>query len=345
MKKLTATVLFTSSALIASGCATAPASQSTDSDAAPAQSQTNSFTLDENVRGELTSASLFNYNDGSRYETFQLEAESDQLIRLELVSSFEGTFSVFNRLNEQVASGSPVSFQTNDLGPWLIAVNGYDAESFGPFRFKATVLDIEARDRISEGEVVNGWLANNGDTTLQFTVAEEQLFQIDLRSDDFDALLEVNGVGISALEDDDGGEDSNSRIVEVLAPGNYQIVARSYDGDGGLFELEVVALEVSFDTNRDLTAPATVNGWMLNDEDLYQLTIEQDGWYVIEMRSEAIDSFIYLEGNNEFYAEDDDSAGGLDSRLEVELEAGVYSLSAQTYDGGTGEYTLTVNPQ
>ncbi|EAR09694.1 hypothetical protein [Reinekea blandensis] len=450
MDKLVATVLFTSTAFIASGCTTVPTSQSTASDTALSQSQVVTFKLDESVRGELTSASQLNYNNGSRYKVFQLnDAEADAIVQLDMQSSFEGSFSVFNSLNERIASGSPARFQTNDLGPWLIAVNGDDADNYGPFRFKATTVDIELRDRISEGEVVNGWLGENDETTLQFSVAETKLFQIDLRSDDFDAVLAVNGDQISTLEDDDGGESENSRIVEALSPGDYQIVvrsyegngglfdlevaaldvefatnldltvpstvngwlstneektfqltveeeqlfkidlrsndfdtklaimgdqiatledddggegensqlvealspgtyqiiARSYDGDGGMFEIEVAALDVEIDTNRELTAPAVVNGWMRSDEDMYQLTIQQDGWYVIEMRSEVVDSVITLRGSDDFYAEDDDSAGGQDSRLEVELAAGVYELFAQTYDGGSGQYRLTVNPR
>lgn len=449
MKKIAATALLTSSAFIATGCATAPASQSAASGEALSPSQLVTFKIDEDVRGELTTASQINYNNGSRYEIFQLDAESDTVIQLELLNSFEGSFSVYNRLNERVTSGSPARFQTNDFGPWLIAVNGDSSATFGPFRFEATVIDVELPVSISEGEAVNGWLADGGETTLQFTVSEEQLFQIDLRSTDFDAMLEINGDQISTLEDDDGGEDENSRLVEILSPGNYQVVARSYEGNGGLFELEVsvldvafetnldltvpatvngwlanngentyqftvaeeqlfkidlrsndfdaslelngdriatledddggegsnsqivevlspgnyqivarsydgdggtfelglAALEVTIDTNRDLTVPANINGWMRSDEDQYQLTIEQDGWYVIEMRSDAVDSLITLEGSDDFYAEDDDGAGGQDSRLEVELEAGVYNLVAQTYDGGSGEYRLTVNPQ
>ncbi|MFH7244838.1 MAG: PPC domain-containing protein [Spirulina sp.] len=68
-----------------------------------------------------------------------------------------------------------------------------------------------------------------------------QVVTITLESEDFDPVLSLqNSIGEEIAFNDDFGGSLNSRIVaELPADGTYRVVARSYSGNGGDFDLVV----------------------------------------------------------------------------------------------------------
>lgn len=92
---------------------------------------------------------------------------------------------------------------------------------------------------LEPGEPVNGWLQGTAPNQYSFTVALPGRFEFDLRSDEFDTVLEVEGVSL-ALEDDDGGDGSNSRLEAELPAGRYQVRVRGFGSeDSGRYTLQV----------------------------------------------------------------------------------------------------------
>ncbi|KGK42281.1 hypothetical protein LH51_08565 [Nitrincola sp. A-D6] len=128
----------------------------------------------------------------------------------------------------------------------------------------------------------------------------------------------------------------------VEQPGDYTLVVSGQDADSyGPFTLDLREVELS-DTDL-LTVPADIRNWLQQDETgHYVLTIEESGFYQIDMQSDEIDSFLVLQGSNGYRTEDDDGGNNLDARIREHLEAGEYQLTVSSYSEEAGFYTLTV---
>ncbi|MDT9694302.1 hypothetical protein Q5762_39405, partial [Streptomyces sp. P9(2023)] len=77
-------------------------------------------------------------------------------------------------------------------------------------------------------------------------------------------------------EDDDSAGNLDARIADFLAPGSYQITARTaYGTDSGLFTLSVATRELPEDVELrnegELTPDETINGWYSGEPLTYQL--------------------------------------------------------------------------
>lgn len=84
---------------------------------------------------------------------------------------------------------------------------------------------------LSLDEAVTGWLEAGASNTYTLEVVSAGEYTLDLRSDDLDTVLEIEGRGLS-LEDDDGGDGTNSRLSQGLAAGSYEVRVRSFGNDG-----------------------------------------------------------------------------------------------------------------
>lgn len=80
--------------------------------------------------------------------------------------------------------------------------------------------------------------------------------------------------------------------------------------------------------------------------DIYTLSIEQEGDYLIDMRSDVFDTYLSLSRDGQEIYQDDDSGGDYNARLEVFLVPGEYQLHAVNVDGSAtpGAYELLVSP-
>ncbi|MHB1297346.1 MAG: Ig-like domain-containing protein [Gemmatimonadaceae bacterium] len=86
--------------------------------------------------------------------------------------------------------------------------------------------------RLPSGQLADLW---------QLTLAAPATLQLDQRSTEIDALLEVrDAAGAIIAQDDDTGGDLNARILKPFAAGSYTLVAMSYDPfKTGSYELSV----------------------------------------------------------------------------------------------------------
>lgn len=127
------------------------------------------------------------------------------------------------------------------------AVGSYSIEAVAPLDL--ATLPTDGRS-VSVGETVNGVLPDSGVTLIDgrhgqaWTLEAEQgqQLEIDLVSEDFDTYLYVVVPGSDEpLFDDDGGDDTNSRLsVGIDAPGTYLVIVSPWSsGSGGSFELSV----------------------------------------------------------------------------------------------------------
>lgn len=112
-------------------------------------------------------------------------------------------------------------------------ISGVDAHSYGPFNVNSRTIELSDADTMTVGTPIDSWL----DTTereITLTIEEAGMYQIEMRADEFDAYLELEGPNDYYREDDDSAGELNARIADFLAPGTYQLTARTaYGTDSG----------------------------------------------------------------------------------------------------------------
>lgn len=326
-----------------------PMEEAEQSQAAETTSGLERLTLDERLRGEITSASELNGNDGSRFERYAISLAQDDIVEISLSGALQGVLALYDDQLQLLDHAETVRYRVEESGDYIVVVSGADAHSYGPFGVNSRVVELTDTDTVTVGEPIDSWLQGSA-RQISLTIEEAGLYQLEMRSDDFDAYLEVTGPNGYAREDDDSAGNLDARIADFLAPGEYTLTARSAYGDGsGVYTLSVEPHELPGDgelrNDGALTPDESFNGWYSGQALSYQVEVEEAGMYQIEMRSNDIDAYLVLEGPNGYYREDDDSAGNLDARIADFLAPGVYELTARTaYGESSGMFTLSMQP-
>ncbi len=198
-----------------------------------------------------------------------------------------------------------------------------------------------------------------GNPAKQYTVKllKDRTYILDLVTKDFDAYLRLlDKAGNQLAEDDDSGGDLNSRIIQSIdKDGDYQIVATSFDGQVGKFNLKVrefilKAEAKARDVGKDgIAITDQINQNSISDlgklGKLFSVNLKAGVTYTIDLESATMDSYFYLfDGKSKLLAHDDDSGGDLNSRIVYRAERdGVFHIIASSLGGDeTGEFTLKV---
>ncbi len=252
-----------------------------------------------------------------------------------------------------------------DVGNFTISVTE------GPGAKPAKVVELKFKDGKAEtkGTLDNESPKYQGKASnpyaLKFTAGKS--YKIDMVSSDFDAYLYlVDKDGQVVGEDDDGGGDLNSRInYQAPQDGTYQVHACSLGNPGnGGYTLTITetgeggGAKAGAGGTKAVALPlkagkAEVKGQLTNDSPKFQgkhskaysVQFEEGKNYQIDMLSTDLDSYVYLVGkNNQVLAQDDDSGGDLNSRINFQAkESGLHTIYACSLgDVGNGNYTLTI---
>lgn len=197
---------------------------------------------------------------------------------------------------------------------------------------------------------------------------------IDMKSDDFDAMLFLVGPGLAeTLADDDGAGRCDARItVRFLEDGIYRVAA-TVNGSRitGVYSLYATTepqppsmipcggpdpgqfLELTVAGTIEIGATG-VTGSLDSGDAVLEDGTYGEAWRLIgvsgrtvriRLESEDFDAFLYLVGSDGVYISDDDSGGDLDSEIHFVFPAdGEYRIIVSSAAGmGTGMYTLTVS--
>ncbi|GAA5235535.1 hypothetical protein FOZ76_04510 [Verticiella sediminum] len=327
----------------------------------PAAQAARELALDGSVRGELTTQSAMNMNDGSRYDVVDVKVPGDKAVRITLDSAFSGVLALY-REGELVEGPSGAQsccgesrgpaalvFQPAADAAYRIAVSGADRRGFGPFSLQASAIDIVNSGALESGKSLTGWLGR--DTPLRgehranvydVNLTEAGLYEFTLRSQDFDAYLQLRGPGVE-LEDDDSAGDLDARISAYLEPGAYSLRAGSLSQEGaGVYTVTSARAELPAGTvlqnDGELTAGQAVMGSISGKPRQYQFTVRERSRLTLTMDSDQFDAYLELRGAG-VALEDDDSGGGSNARLDVVVEPGSYTINASALSGG-GMYRL-----
>ncbi|MCS2608574.1 hypothetical protein [Halomonas dongshanensis] len=304
------------------------------------------LTLGERTQGEITSASEFSGSDGSRFERFALSLEEGDLIEVALSGSLNGRVALFDDQLTLLNAAETVRYRTDAAGDYMVVVSGADAQSFGPFQVLSRTIELSDSDILEVGTPLDSWLQGQS-KAYTLTIEEAGLYQIDMRSDELDAYLEVSGNGVDA-RDDDSGEGYDARVRSYLEPGEYQVNATtSYGESNGIYTISAEPYELpngaELQNSGTLTTGDEITGWYSGSSLSYDVEIDEAGLYQIDMISSDVDAYLELEGPNGYYREDDDGGDQLNARISDFLEPGTYQVTARTaYNDGSGLFTLGV---
>lgn len=280
--------------------------------------------------------------------TIPLRIAEDGVYRIRMASDdFDTVLSLEGNgisLRSDDAEGSN-SMLTARLAPgrYILRASGFQDTINGQYELSVASHALpQGVDDAADGELVPGReltaLYQGQPVTYRLRLDGRKLVELDMRSSEIDSGLRLEGNGVT-LEDDDSGEALNARIATVLPPGDYSVRASAFDAGAGVFTLSATLSDVPADAGGGaLQVGQSRNARLMSGaSDRYTFSIARAGSYLIEMSSDdGVDSLLRLSRDGEEIAADDDSGGGLDARIEEQLEAGDYAVEASSAVGGEG---------
>jgi hypothetical protein len=318
--------------------------------AKPAANQSAPVTeIPASLSGELTSQSAVNLNDGSRNQSFELKLLADTLYRITTSGALQQP-SLLLLTEDNRPVGGPraeqLYMQPEQDGVYRLAVSGQSASEFGPFRIEVSTAEATNEGELQSGADILGRLQGSGTgkgNRYTFQVADKGLYEIILRSSEFDTVLKLRGNGVS-LTDDDSAGGTDSRLLATLDAGNYQLTAAGIDsGDEGIYSLGIKPWElpegIDLIEGAQLELDREYTGMLVSQNQTYSLVVEQAGLLQLSMRSDELDSVLELSGSG-VNAQDDDSGGGQNALISTPVQPGTYRVKASQYGNGEGMFTL-----
>ncbi|MEL1264559.1 PPC domain-containing protein [Pseudoxanthomonas putridarboris] len=325
----------------------------------------------DQVKGEITSGSRVNFSDGSRSALYAFELTENQAVAIEATGAFCGRLTLFSQasgekrgtidlVRSRVECDGDDSRRSNVvtlLSPararYTLAVSGQNPSDYGPFTLSLKPVTIHQGDVLEPGADIHDMMAGER-KTYQLRIKQSGRCQLDMRSSEFDAVLALEGNGISQ-KNDDGGEGTNARIATFLEPGTYRLKADSVEesrGDraAGLYRIQVACNEVAIPTGTRLQDggdlqldAAPITGLLRNESAQYRFTLPTRALVTVDMKSGDFDAKLELTGPG-IGLWDDDGGDSSDARIVTVLEPGTYTVTATKYksDESGGLFTLGI---
>ena len=328
-------------------------------------------------------------NGRGRFHAYRLDATQGQRLLLSAESEQFDTYLVVGRQVGPVldeiktdddggeGTHSRLRFTAPRTGSYIVLVQAFAEEGMGPFTLSAAEAPAPttgATQSLSFGGTEEGTLSETDNEDEEsgkyydqysFRGRAGQRVEIVMASEDFDTYLtlgRLDGCDWEELEsDDDGGEDTNSRLRYVIAEdGEYVVRATSFGENRGSYTLalrERAATPAA--ASRPISAGEPVQGEL--DEEDSVLEADQsfyETWTYqgrageqlrISMESSEFDTYLAigtLDGAEfQELATMDDGGEGTNSLLEITLPSdGVYVIRANAFSAeSTGAYTLRVD--
>nr|WP_300315288.1 hypothetical protein [Halomonas sp.] len=304
--------------------------------------------------GELTPGQgLLGIAGGGEGNVYTLSLDQPSEVTIKLSSTAFDTMLYLEgngiSLNDDDGGGNTNSQLTSMLEPgeYRVTVDSYDGMASGMFRMETMVTPFNGEQQdsgeLTADEVVRGKLSSSGSNHYEFTLGEPTEVTLDMRSNEFDALLGMTGPDIE-LRDDDSGGRTDARIHAVLAAGTYEVEASSYGGSGAFtLQLNTQPFDGEIRSNGEVRPGETVYGQLLPGGSLtYQLVVEETSDISIETQSDSVDTLLQLEGENISLQDDDSGSTELGSMIETQLEPGTYEVVVTGYEGVSGVVRVDV---
>jgi hypothetical protein len=254
---------------------------------------------------------------------------------------------------------------------YVLCVEGYDEDETGPYRFMVSFEPIrdagEPNDDVSHATAFNPgsritayFLDPDDEDWYRVTAAAAGALTVYTEGGMDTVILMYDDKNTLIAENDDGGEGGNARVSARVTPGTVYIRVSSYDGQMGRYTLRGLFFEPAEpdrfeqDNSRILAKNIGVNEFQernftdSSDEDWARLRITQRGTYNIfaEAADSTLDTFLELyDSNDDLVDVNDDWNDGLNARLRLDLDPGIYYIKASVLNADPIEnsnYILSV---
>lgn len=223
-----------------------------------------------------------------------------------------------------------------------VALSGCGMKQAGADGAKAASLGF---DKTAVGEITSA-------SPLSFSDGSRyQLYAIELK-DKQAVSLKLSGALSGALSvfRDDGtlvtrGEASEEGPVEVTfradGAGRYRVAVNG-EGASAYGPYRLQATEVVPYDGKPLVGSGQIVDLLASDRQEYTLQVEKAGLYQIDLTSGAFDTVLELHGPN-VNEEDDDGGSSTNSRMNLMLEPGTYTVAVKSIDdSSSGQFRLDV---
>jgi hypothetical protein len=254
---------------------------------------------------------------------------------------------------------------------YVFCVEGYDEDEAGPYRFMVSFEAIrdtgEPNDAVSQatafspGSRITAYLLDPDDVDwYRVAVPKAGALTVYTEGSMDTVILMYDDKNTLIAEDDDGAGDGNARVLARVSPGTVFVRVSSYDGQLGKYTLRGLLFEPAEpdayepDNSRLLAGNIAVgesqerNFTDSSDEDWARLRITQRGSYDIFARAadSALDTVLELyDSRDELVDVNDDWNDGLNARLRLNLDPGIYYIKASVLNAdpiANSKYVLSV---
>ncbi|PTY37900.1 hypothetical protein BGP77_15655 [Saccharospirillum sp. MSK14-1] len=324
--------------------------------------------LGDVLRGELTSHSPVNQNDGTRYYRHLIcEGDAGKVGLYRFNGPFKARLSVTSIESDLLGSSQRhtdnglLLVQLPDDACLTVIVSGATDNAYGPYRLEPVNIQPLAMD---DTLILNTEYLSQLDPSLayRFELPIPESLELDLTlfdtSGSFTAFI---GDGEQRdLADAVACEGSELQLHAYLAAGNYQLVllpnerpnamrARSDCADftsnpGQAVHLhsQTIALPAGSRSGGELPEREVINGLLTQgSHDAYHFSLARPSSVQIDLRSSDFDAYLVLTGPD-VDVRDDDSGSGSDASITTTLPAGDYQLVARDFGAlyRAGRYQL-----
>ncbi len=233
-------------------------------------------------------------------------------------------------------------------------VNGEAAKGTAPITTgQPTAGSLATTDgKLDNGTFFDAWT---------FEVAQDSEVIIAMSSSTFDTYLVfasgAPGAGGEVIDLNDDLVGTNSGIGVAVAPGRYTAFATSYSaGVTGDYSITVMVVPTGSDEARVLRPGSPAAGALASSDQTLPAGEYYQEWTLqgnagdlvtVTLQSGDFDTYLGFRSGGDVLAENDDSDGTTNSRVEVRLPStGAYTVVVTSFgSGATGPYTLTARSE
>lgn len=313
-------------------------------------------------------------DNGEYRQLFPFEANMGQTIVADLRSTaFDTYVAVISpsgaiTQNDDFNSSSDhsqVTVEADEGGTWGLLVTSYKAAETGPFEAQVRVGassgagDTDDATLAVEGELADGDFVLDGGEfadgyTFQANAGDELTAVLTSTSFDTFVLLKApSGEGWSN-DDHENSKDRSELTVTATESGEWTLVVTSYKGgESGSYQARVDTVEASSvpqaAASGDDQSGTLASGDSTLDSgefvDSFTIKGRQGEHLIVDLRSEAFDTYVALRSpSGEVWQNDDHDGSSSRSQVAVELpETGDYQVMVTSYrPGETGAWTAGV---
>jgi len=345
----------------------------TPTDDIPSDSSTNAaIAVGASVIGELTEG------DESDWYAITLTAGSSYRFALDGIALADPYLRLFDSASSYLASNddanntlnSELDYTVATSGTYYLSAGSYQGSGTGNYTLSAVQTSIVDDEPDTGNGAVGQYTGNidySGDSDRYLVqLAAGSTYTITLSGTSSNAgtlsdpLLQLLDANLNLVRSDDDSGTGYDSSIEFTASqsGNYYVVANGYGSSMGSY-----VLDISLNANADAIPDNISTGFLITDgqqlagtidfeydSDWYAVSLIAGTQYSMSLSGAPSSSGTLADPNLKLYDQqgnyvtgNDDGGTGLDSELNYSPStSGTYYISANSYNNGTGTYSLQV---